>query len=554
MPRSDASRPGDGDGAAERRSRRGAPCPRRRAYRRRRLRLWHRARSAPRGRGPCGVLRAGPLAGALAATATTARRTFAGGIARGVAVAGARACGILRPDGLRLGRGGEASLGAGRDVEVGEQVRARRVRLDGLGLAELERTVDERPLVQVVPVDEGHGDAGLAGAAGAPGAVQVGLLVVGDRVVDHVRDVIDVDAAGGDVGRDQDVLLAGLERGHRALARLLAHVAVHRGRVEPAVAELVGQTLGGTLGAREDHGLAAAVGLEDAGDDLVLVQRVRAVDEVVDVRLGETLIGVGRPDVDRVGHEPARQRDDRAGHRGREKLRVPDGGDLREDLLDVGEEAEVEHLVGLVEHDLGRVRQVEQSLVVQVDEATRCADDDLRACLELIDLALVRLAAVDGHDAGRAPRGEHVDVLVDLDAQFAGRDDDQRLDAVLGVGTEALHHGDAEAEGLPGAGLGLSDDVLAGKAEGDGLLLDGECVHDALGGEGLNDVLVDAEFGEGRHDVCLSGSETLPECVPWRDPMVPRGRNEFHALSHPQAREPRSDAGDAVHDTGGPRL
>jgi hypothetical protein len=53
------------------------------------------------------------------------------------------------------------------------------------------------------------------------------------------------------------------------------------------------------------------------------------------------------------------------------QLGVADGRHLLEDLLDVGQEAEVEHLVGLVEHDLGRVRQVEQTLVVQVDQAAR---------------------------------------------------------------------------------------------------------------------------------------------------------------------------------------
>lgn len=44
---------------------------------------------------------------------------------------------------------------------------------------------------------------------------------------------------------------------------------------------------------------------------------------------------------------------------------------------------------------------------------------------------------------------------------------------MLGVEAETLHDGDAEAEGLTGSGLRLADDVLARKAEGDGLLLDG---------------------------------------------------------------------------------
>ena len=79
------------------------------------------------------------------------------------------------------------------------------------------------------------------------------------------------------------------------------------------------------------------------------------------------------------------------------------------------------------------------------------------------------------------------------------------LTPCAGFEPEPLDDGDAEAEGLAGAGLGLADDVLAGEAEGDGLLLDGECVDDAFGGESLDDVLVHAEFGEGRHDESLSG-------------------------------------------------
>ena len=176
--------------------------------------------------------------------------------------------------------------------------------------------------------------------------------------------------------------------------------------------------------------------------------------------------------------------------------------------------------------------------------ATGSSDDDLGAGLELVDLALVGLAAVDRHDAGGAALRQHVDVFVDLNAQLARRYHDERLHPVSGVGSEALDDRDAEAERLAGAGLGLADDVLAGQAQGDGLLLDGESVDDALLGEGFDDVLVDAEFGEGRHDVSLSGSEMLPCGALALCEGSPRGRGGIHALSLPQAREPRSDAGD----------
>jgi hypothetical protein len=43
----------------------------------------------------------------------------------------------------------------------------------------------------------------LAGPAGATDAVDVGFRLVRQFIVDHVGDLIDVDAAGGDVGGNQ---------------------------------------------------------------------------------------------------------------------------------------------------------------------------------------------------------------------------------------------------------------------------------------------------------------------------------------------------------------
>ena len=47
-----------------------------------------------------------------------------------------------------------------------------------------------------------------------------------------------------------------------------------------------------------------------------------------------------------------------------------------------GRKPEVEHLVGLVEHERADVAEVEVPLLRQVDEPARGADDDLDALLE----------------------------------------------------------------------------------------------------------------------------------------------------------------------------
>jgi hypothetical protein len=57
---------------------------------------------------------------------------------------------------------------------------------------------------------------------------------------------------------------------------------VDGGGGEAALGQVVGHLGGGALGAAEDDRQAATVGLQDAREHLGLVERVRAVDELLD--------------------------------------------------------------------------------------------------------------------------------------------------------------------------------------------------------------------------------------------------------------------------------
>ena len=70
------------------------------------------------------------------------------------------------------------------------------------------------------------GDAVGAGARGAADAVHVAFRNVGQVEVDDVADAFDVDAAGGDVGRDERLDPAVAEVLQHALALVLRLVAV----------------------------------------------------------------------------------------------------------------------------------------------------------------------------------------------------------------------------------------------------------------------------------------------------------------------------------------
>ncbi len=407
-------------------------------------------------------------------------------------------------------------------------MRRRGVRLDRVVEVQPQRLVDELPARDVVPVDERDGRALGPGAAGAADAVQEGLLVLGGLVVDDVGDALDVDAARGDVGADQHVDLAVAEGAQRLLAGTLAQVAVDGAGGEAAALELVGDVGGGALGAAEDHRQPAALGLQDAGDHLRLVHVVRAVDELLGVRDRLALVvRRGGADVRGLRHVAAGQADDRARHGRREQHRLALGREHVDDLLDVRQEAEVEHLVGLVEDQAPDVLEVELLLAREVEEAARGADDHVDALLQGLDLRLVGAAAVDRQDADVADLAGGLQVVGDLGAELAGGDHDQRLRRLgqvlrprpsgldVGGDGDALQEREAETEGLARAGLRLADDVRAREGHGERHLLDGEGGDDADGLEGLGRLRKNSEIAE-------RGSQGAASSV-WRGARRARG-------------------------------
>ncbi len=66
-----------------------------------------------------------------------------------------------------------------------------------------------------------------------------------------------------------------------------------------------------------------------------------------------------------------------------------------QDVADVGDEAEIEHAIRLVQHQHLRVAHVEDMLFEVVDQAARRADQHVDAVLELPALLVVVHAAED---------------------------------------------------------------------------------------------------------------------------------------------------------------
>ena len=336
------------------------------------------------------------------------------------------------------------------------------VRLLRLGHAQAQRVVDQLPAVHVPPVDERDGDAGPARPAGAADPVHVGLLVVRALVVHHVGDVVHVEPAGGDLGGGEHVHLAAAERAQRPLPLALAQVTVHGGHREAPAGQRGRDLVGGPLGLAEHDGQAAVPGLQDPGQHLDLVHLVRPEHMLPGEGGGRGLVVSLGPDVDRAPHVAAGERDDVAGHGRGEQHGLPLFRDEPDDPLHVGQEAEVEHLVRLVEHQRADRAQVQVAALGQVEEPARGTDDDVDAGRQRVDLRFVGAAAVDGqHLHPHVDRGD-AQVVGDLDRQFPGGHDHEGLrQAALPVLLDQLEQRDAERHERHRAGLHQARGALA---------------------------------------------------------------------------------------------
>ncbi len=342
-------------------------------------------------------------------------------------------------------------------------------------------------------------------------------MLCGRVNVDDEFDVVDVHAAGGDIRGDEHLDVTGAERGQVAVTGHLGQVAVQVDRGDARVGEGLSELLGLVLGAHEEDAASAARG-QLLHERLL---RFGAVDlEHVVGHRGDVAGGL----VDRVQHlvveEAANDLVHAVVERGREQEALAVLRGLVEDARDDGQEAEVGHVVGLVEHgDLNRV-EVHEALLHEVLEAAGARHDDVDAGLERLDLAALRDATEDGRRVEAVRLGERGERRGDLGGQLAGRGEDEAeraTRAALAAGelaAEARDHGQREREGLAGAGLAAAEDVASGERVGQGVDLDGEGAVDSLARQDGDEGSRHAERAERRRSCRQSGAFRASESSP----------------------------------------
>ncbi len=96
-------------------------------------------------------------------------------------------------------------------------------------------------------------NTGFAGPCRPTDPVDIGFRQIRQVVIDDMGDIVDVNAACRDVGRDEDLHGAGLEPVQRLDALGLGLVAVDGGRLQAVIDQVTIDLVGTMLGPREDN-------------------------------------------------------------------------------------------------------------------------------------------------------------------------------------------------------------------------------------------------------------------------------------------------------------
>ena len=380
---------------------------------------------------------------------------------------------------------------------AGPEVGDRRDLLDLDGL--LGQPLDVVEQTALAGLGERDRHALATGATHTADAVHVGLGGARHVVVDDVRELVDVEAAGGDVGRHEQLGGAGAEPAHDPVALLLVHAAVERLGAVAAAVERLGELVDLPAGLAEHDRRGRRLDVEDAAQRGGLVV---AADEVGGLpHAGRLAGGDGLAldlDADRVLEVPLGDLGDPRRHRGREQHGLPFRRAGGEDGVDVLGEAHVEHLVGLVEHDHLHAVERERPPVHVVDGTARRGHHDVHAAGDRLELVHDRLAAVDRQHLGAQALAVLVDGLADLDGELTGGHQHERHRGGRRVLVEPLQDGQRERGGLAGAGRGLSEQVVAVDQRRDRLALDRRGLLVAEGVQRTEQLGPQPQVGEGR--------------------------------------------------------
>ena len=226
--------------------------------------------------------------------------------------------------------------------------------------------------------------AACACAARSADAVHVVFRHIGNFVIHDMGQVFNVNAAGCDIGGDQDPNVAALESSQGLSASSLALVAMQCHRLDAVFGQVVGHIVRAKLGASEHQNLTPVVQIDDVHQHFFLLATTHWVNDLRD----SLHSGVARRDLNAlwVLQKRGSQVANFIAEGGRKQQALFFFWHQGQDFFHIMNEAHVEHAVGFVQDQNFNAGQIEQALALQVEQTAWGGYQDIDAAFHAIDL------------------------------------------------------------------------------------------------------------------------------------------------------------------------
>ncbi len=167
-------------------------------------------------------------------------------------------------------------------------------------------------------------------------------------------------------------------------------------------------------------------------------------------------------------------------------------------LLNVIDEAHVQHAVGFVEHQHLNPRELQLTTLAEIEQASWSGDDNVEAAADGIDLRLKTYATKNHKRAHIYMLAVIDDALMHLRGELTSRREDEcAWTLILAIKLRCgknLQHGQTKGGGFTRAGLCAAEDVAAIQHSWDGACLDRRRYGVAFGFNGCNEFGNESQF------------------------------------------------------------
>ncbi len=259
----------------------------------------------------------------------------------------------------------------------------------------------------------------LPGPARPANPVDIGFDHFRKVEIDHHAKSGHIDAACRHIGGDQHPQPARLETAQHLLPDILPHVAMQRIRINALFGQPSRQLIGTQARSDENKRLFIPHLPKLTEQDITLVTILHKDGALADGI--HSFAGARGADHNRITEKGLGKRLHLVGHRGREKDRLACFRQRLENTPDRRQEAEIDHLVALIEHEMLDLPQINLALRLQILEPARGGDDDIDSLFQRANLEIIALTATDGQVTHLQTCRECLDAVRDLIGKLTGR-------------------------------------------------------------------------------------------------------------------------------------